>query len=65
MEGYLVVNIHSKKNIGIYKVWNATNGNCELTFTAHDDYVCCCAILPEELGRIVTGSADGTLKIWK
>jgi WD40 repeat protein len=50
-------------SLGTSKLWNTMNGECELTFTIHYNYIYCCVVLPD--GRIISGSGDGTLKIWE
>jgi WD40 repeat protein len=57
------------------KIWHSITGNCELTLEGHSSAVYCCTVLHDgPLGpccssscfdqRIVSGSRDGTIKIW-
>jgi WD40 repeat protein len=40
-------------------------GKCDLTLEGHTDSVTCCAVLSNGLSeRLVSGSTDGTLRIW-
>ena len=45
------------------KVWDATSGANLLTLTGHNDYVCGVAMFADGT-RVVSGSYDGTVKIW-
>jgi WD40 repeat protein len=56
------------------KVWNSKTLQIELILKGHTDMITCCAVLPgdysncccfsERSERIVSGSDDGTIKIW-
>jgi WD40 repeat protein len=51
----------------ILKLWNRETEiwECELSLKEHSKHILCCTILPnEQYFHIVTGSSDGTLKIW-
>ncbi|XP_020217571.1 protein JINGUBANG [Cajanus cajan] len=46
-----------------FKVWRTANFKCLESVTAHDDAVNALVVGPE--GLVFTGSADGTVKIWR
>ena len=46
-----------------WKVWNVNTGVCERTLEGHSNDVQCLIQLAD--GRVVSGSRDQTLKVWK
>jgi WD40 repeat protein len=56
-------------NNGNLKILNAHNGECEMVVEGHSKWINCFAILPDNNAarsfRIISGSEDTTLKIWK
>lgn len=44
------------------RVWNTATGTCEKVFEGHSGWVNCLLALPN--GKLLSGSADSTLKVW-
>jgi len=44
------------------RIWNMKTQKCDIVLPAHADWIRCVASLSD--GRIVSGSKDGTIKIW-
>ena len=44
------------------RLWNLQDGSAAGELTGHADRVTCLAALPD--GRLLSGSGDGTVKIW-
>lgn len=47
---------------GTLRLWNRSDGHCQLVMTVHGGGITCVAVLPS--GRIVIGCSDETIKVW-
>ena len=58
------VSMISTSDDSTVKLWDVPSGTCSRTFTEHSDYVRCSAVTRMNSNLFLSGSYDGTVKVW-
>lgn len=48
----------------LIQTWNLKDGKSTITLRGHYAPVTCVCCLPDEIAMVITGSTDGTIRLW-